>query len=93
MKVVDIDIDVTPKPGPQGVCREEDRKVFFIVGSFCGSSSRALGQFSTQFHCIPTDYAFLGGSVLGSLSTFKQMWILKAEYEERGPAVVHAKCF
>ena len=34
-----------------------------------------------------------GGSVLGSLSTFKQMWISRQEYEETGVYIVHSKCF
>jgi len=36
---------------------------------------------------------WIGGSILSSLSTFKSMWISKAEYDESGPAVVHRKCF
>lgn len=36
---------------------------------------------------------WIGGSILASLSTFQQMWITKAEYEEFGPGVVHRKCF
>lgn len=36
---------------------------------------------------------WIGGSILASLSTFQQMWITKAEYEEDGPSVVHRKCF
>jgi len=36
---------------------------------------------------------WIGGSILGSLSTFQQMWISKQEYDESGPAVVHRKCF
>ncbi|GMH58271.1 hypothetical protein TrRE_jg7702, partial [Triparma retinervis] len=27
------------------------------------------------------------------LSTFQQMWISKAEYDESGPQIVHRKCF
>ncbi|KAI4341276.1 hypothetical protein MLD38_026016 [Melastoma candidum] len=34
-----------------------------------------------------------GGSILASLSTFQQMWIAKAEYDESGPSIVHRKCF
>ena len=37
--------------------------------------------------------AWIGGSVLASLSTFQQMWISKGEYDECGPAIVHRKCF
>ena len=35
---------------------------------------------------------WIGGSILGSLSTFQQMWISKAEYDEAGPTIVHRKC-
>ncbi|KAL7116857.1 hypothetical protein ACP275_03G032500 [Erythranthe tilingii] len=35
---------------------------------------------------------WIGGSILASLSTFQQMWILKGEYEEFGRAIVHRKC-
>jgi actin beta/gamma 1 len=37
--------------------------------------------------------AWIGGSILASLSTFQQMWISKQEYEEFGPSIVHRKCF
>ncbi|KAI5003619.1 hypothetical protein ZWY2020_030779 [Hordeum vulgare] len=36
---------------------------------------------------------WIGGSILASLSTFQQMWISKAEYDEAGPSIVHMKCF
>jgi len=36
---------------------------------------------------------WIGGSILGSLSTFQTMWITKAEYDESGPQIVHRKCF
>jgi actin beta/gamma 1 len=36
---------------------------------------------------------WIGGSILSSLSTFQAMWITKAEYDEEGPKIVHAKCF
>jgi actin-related protein len=36
--------------------------------------------------------AWIGASVLCQLSTSKQMWITKAEYDEAGPRVVHRKC-
>ena len=37
--------------------------------------------------------AWLGGSILASLSAFEQMWISKQEYDESGPSIVHRKCF
>ncbi|OXA41987.1 actin [Folsomia candida] len=36
--------------------------------------------------------AWIGGSILGSLETFKNMWISRAEYDEAGPAIVNTKC-
>jgi actin-related protein len=35
---------------------------------------------------------WIGGSILGSLGTFHDMWITKAEYEEWGSAIVNRKC-
>ncbi|KAK9393890.1 actin-like [Crotalus adamanteus] len=37
--------------------------------------------------------AWIGGSLLASLSYFQHMCISKQEYEEFGPAIVHRKCF
>lgn len=36
--------------------------------------------------------SWLGGSILGSLGTFHDMWITRAEYEEYGTAIVNRKC-
>lgn len=36
---------------------------------------------------------WIGGSILSSLSTFKQMWITREEYEDGGAGIVHRKCF
>lgn len=36
--------------------------------------------------------AWIGGSVLASLSTFQAMWITKEEYDQEGPAIVHRRC-
>jgi actin-related protein len=36
--------------------------------------------------------SWLGGSILGSLGTFHDMWITKAEYDEWGSAIVNRKC-
>lgn len=36
---------------------------------------------------------WIGGSILGSLSTFQSMWISKQEYDDSGPSIVHRKCF
>ena len=38
--------------------------------------------------------AWIGGSILSSLSNFENLWITKAEYKEEGKAtIVHKKCF
>ena len=37
--------------------------------------------------------AWIGGSILASLSTFQQMWVTKAEYDEQGPTVRNRVCF
>ena len=37
--------------------------------------------------------AWIGGSILASLPTFKSMWISKEEYDESGASIVHTKCF
>ncbi|KAH0463540.1 hypothetical protein IEQ34_008122 [Dendrobium chrysotoxum] len=36
---------------------------------------------------------WIGGSILASLSTFQQMWISKAEYDESGPSINATKGF
>ena len=41
---------------------------------------------------IMTIFSFIGGSILGSLGTFHQLWISRAEYEECGKAIVEKKC-
>jgi actin len=37
--------------------------------------------------------AWVGGSVLASLDSFRDMWVTRADYAEHGAHVVHAKCF
>lgn len=36
--------------------------------------------------------AWIGGSILSSLSTFQTMWITREEFDESGPLIVHRKC-
>jgi len=36
--------------------------------------------------------AWIGASILGSLSTFQKMWVSKFEYDDSGPGIVHRKC-
>ena len=37
--------------------------------------------------------AWIGGSILASLSSFQQIWISKEEYNDFGSSIVHRKCF
>ncbi|XP_011670747.2 actin, cytoplasmic-like [Strongylocentrotus purpuratus] len=55
----------------------------------------ALAPPSTMIKVIPDSKysAWIGGSILASLSTFQSMWISKQEYDEWGPTIVHKKCF
>ena len=57
----------------------------------------ALAPASTEVQILaPPERRYsvwIGGSILSSLSTFKEMWISKDEYEETGPSIVHRKCF
>eukprot|EP01083_Nonionella_stella_P300544 1026695_1 len=36
--------------------------------------------------------AWIGGSILSSLSTFQEQWVDQDEYEESGPSIVHRRC-
>jgi len=36
---------------------------------------------------------WIGGSILASLSSFQEMWVTRAEYDEAGASIVHRKCF
>lgn len=38
-------------------------------------------------------YAWIGGSIVSSLSTFQSWWVTKQEYEEFGPDIVNRKCY
>lgn len=35
---------------------------------------------------------WLGGSILAALSSFKHMWVSRAEWESEGPRILHRKC-
>uniref|UniRef100_UPI00398E6383 actin, acrosomal process isoform-like isoform X2 n=1 Tax=Pristiophorus japonicus TaxID=55135 RepID=UPI00398E6383 len=36
---------------------------------------------------------WIGGSIMASLNTFQSMWVCRKDYDEKGPAIVHRKCF
>mmetsp|Transcript_23167 Transcript_23167/g.59092 ORF Transcript_23167/g.59092 Transcript_23167/m.59092 type:complete len:361 (+) Transcript_23167:114-1196(+) len=48
-----------------------------------------------KVHAVPERKhgAWLGGSILASLSTMSSMWISKDDYYDNGPLIVHRKCF
>ena len=53
-------------------------------------------EYKKKIHIYPeAQYmAWIGGSILSSLSNFERLWITKSEYKEEGKAsVVHKKCF
>merc|ERR1712232_1003124 len=50
-------------------------QVFKVKKVAAGSNERKIG-------------AWLGGSILGSLGSFHEMWVSKAEYEEHGSGIV-----
>ena len=57
---------------------------------------QALVPPTTKIKVIAQDSKYsvwVGGSILASLSFFQQMWITKEEYDERGPSIVHRKCW
>ena len=36
--------------------------------------------------------SFLGGSIVGSLGSFHEMWMSNEEYAEHGTSLIHKKC-
>jgi len=85
--------------------KELFRNVLLSGGStlFPGTAQRLNNELNARAH--PTDFpikvispferkhsAWIGGSILGALSTFQEMVFTKADYDEFGP-MVHIKCF
>lgn len=70
--------------------------MFDGIGERMSDEITSLAPASMQVKVIaPPERKFsvwIGGSILSSLSTFGTMWILKEEFEEVGPAIVHRKC-
>lgn len=51
--------------------------------------------FSTQM-AAPQERLYstwIGGSILASLDTFRQMWVSKREWDEEGVRAIHRKTF
>ncbi|KAK6117269.1 hypothetical protein DH2020_048990 [Rehmannia glutinosa] len=71
-----------------------------MLGGFADRMSKeiaALAPSGTKIKVVaPPERQYsvwIGGSMLASLSTFRQMCISKGEYDESGPSIVHRKCF
>eukprot|EP00013_Stygamoeba_regulata_P009295 CAMPEP_0177674060 /NCGR_PEP_ID=MMETSP0447-20121125/26330_1 /TAXON_ID=0 /ORGANISM="Stygamoeba regulata, Strain BSH-02190019" /LENGTH=381 /DNA_ID=CAMNT_0019182083 /DNA_START=93 /DNA_END=1238 /DNA_ORIENTATION=+ len=59
------------------------------LGALAGGDIRPLVS-------APLDHkysAWIGGSILASLSSFQNGWISREEYDEYGPSLVHVRCF
>jgi len=71
-----------------------------LFSGFQNRLTKELTDISAQrFKIIATNFpaerkfsVWIGGSILGSLGTFQQMWMSKAEYEEHGAGLVERKC-
>lgn len=52
-------------------------------------------EYKKKVHTYPEAQfmAWIGGSILTSLTNFKNLWITKSEYKEEGAGIVHKKCF
>jgi len=55
-------------------------------------SSQRFKIIATNFPAERKFSVWIGGSILGSLGTFQQLWMSKAEYEEHGASLVERKC-
>ncbi|XP_041060907.1 actin-like [Carcharodon carcharias] len=49
----------------------------------------------TNIHAVPErKYAvWIGGSILASLHAFQSLWVRQEDYKERGPFIVHRRCY
>ncbi|NXK44002.1 ACTL9 protein, partial [Chauna torquata] len=67
-----------------------------LARRLCSELLRCLPP-STQLGVVATPLrrhaAWMGGSILASLTNFQSCWIRRDEYYEEGPCIVHQKCF
>ena len=59
-----------------------------LIPSAFGQSSTYMQERGLRNIC----HAWLGGSILGSLGSYYEMWISKQEYDEVGPHIIQRKC-
>lgn len=89
---------------PQELRKDMEQNVLLCGGSslFPGFEGRFKAEL---LHCLGPDAqvdvaaqpnrnlsVWIGGSILGSLCAFQTRWILREQYEEHGPDIVHRKC-
>ncbi|XP_048415340.1 actin-like [Stegostoma tigrinum] len=49
----------------------------------------------TNVHAVPERKygVWIGGSILASLHAFQSLWVRQEDYKERGPFIVHRRCY
>ena len=95
--IMKCDVDLNVKDLYSNIVLSGGSSLFPGMADRIQKEVSALAPCSTKIKVIaPPERkysAWIGGSVLASLSTFQQMWISKQEHEESGPSIVHRKCF
>mmetsp|Transcript_19575 Transcript_19575/g.35299 ORF Transcript_19575/g.35299 Transcript_19575/m.35299 type:complete len:502 (-) Transcript_19575:360-1865(-) len=69
-----------------GVKERLEREIFDLAPSAARVKVSAPGSNLERRFSV-----WIGGSILGSLGTFQQMWLSKAEYQEHGASLIHRK--
>lgn len=69
-----------------------------LMNGFLGRLEQELREFDRKFKNFTAPEhrdlsTWLGGSVVASLPTFREMVVTVDEYAESGARVVHSKCF
>ncbi|XP_067878799.1 actin-like [Heterodontus francisci] len=66
-------------------------------GQRLGAELRKLSSRGARVEVTAAPYrgisAWVGGSILASLSSFQSLWIPRQQYDEMGPYIIHRKCF
>jgi len=64
-----------------------DRLTHELNGRYGTGKVQAAGNILERKHG-----AWLGGSILGSLGTFQQLWISQEEWQEHGKGILAQRC-
>jgi len=65
-----------------------EKRIDKQLASLPNHPHRSTTQPASSNYC-----AWIGGSILTSLSSFQHMWVSLNEYNETGPSIIHHKCF